>query len=680
MKAVSDEAARAAPPVVPAERRPRVALVGNPNTGKTTLFNRLCGVRAKTANFPGTTTDVRFGRCQLGSESDPSAVELIDLPGLYRLSLELPESRMVAGILAGGVPFQRPEAVVVVVDATNLVRNLYLVGEVLRTGLPTVVALNMIDLAQRRGLTIDARRLSDLLGCPVVPIVARRGVGVDPLRGFLRRVLDEGMAPRPLAEPPAPDAAGELPTSRLEEWAEKVVAASVGGSEALGTASDTVVERLDQAFTHPVVGILIFAAVMSGLFWTIFAFATVPMDLIEATFSHLGEWVEATLPPGAVRDLVAGGVLGGIAGTVVFLPQICLLFFLISLLEDTGYLARAAFVMDRVLCRFGLPGYAFVPLLAAHACALPGILSTKLIPDRQDRLTTILVAPFMSCSARLPVYVLLTTLLFHDAPLKAGLAFAGCYLLGAVAALGSAAIARRTILPGRSRPMVLELPSYKLPSLRSALYVAAEQGVSFLKTAGTVILAICIVMWWLSAYPKAEPPAEAVALRAAAAAAADPERAEELAAEADAAAARHQQGQSFAGRLGRAFQPVFAPLGYDWQLTVGVLTSFLAREVFVSTLTVLLAGTDAGDAPDAGVIERIRAAERPDGTPLLTPAVSASLLVFFVLAMQCLPTLATSRKESGSWKWPALQLAWMSTLAWLGAFATYRGLGLLGIS
>lgn len=675
-----DEAALAAPPVAPAERRPRVALVGNPNTGKTTLFNRLCGVRAKTANFPGTTTDVRFGRCQLGGESDPCAVELIDLPGLYRLNLDLPESRMVAGILAGGVPFQRPDAVVVVVDATNLVRNLYLVGEVLRAGLPTVVALNMIDLAQRRGLTIDARRLSDLLGCPVVPVVARRGVGVDPLRGFLRRVLDEGREPRPLAEPPAPDAAGELPTSRLEEWAEKVVAASVGGAGALGTASDTVVERLDQAFTHPVAGILIFTAVMSALFWTIFAFATLPMDLIEATFAHLGEWVEATLPPGAVRDLVAGGVLGGIAGTVVFLPQICLLFFLISLLEDTGYLARAAFVMDRVLCRFGLPGYAFVPLLAAHACALPGILSTKLIPDRQDRLTTILVAPFMSCSARLPVYVLLTTLLFHDEPFKAGLAFAGCYLLGALAALGSAAIARRTILPGRSRPMVLELPSYKLPSLHSALYVAAEQGISFLRTAGTVILAICIVMWWLSAYPKAEPPAESVTLRAEAAAVADPGRAEVLMAEADAAEARHQQGQSFAGRLGRAFQPVFAPLGYDWQLTVGVLTSFLAREVFVSTLTVLLAGTDAGDTPDAGVIERIGAARRPDGSPLLTPAVSASLLVFFVLAMQCLPTLATSRKESGSWKWPALQLVWMSSLAWLGAFATYRGLALLGIS
>jgi len=676
---VAAEPALAALPARAASGRPRVALVGNPNTGKTSLFNRLCGVRAKTANFPGTTTDVRFGRSQLGVEADPYAIELIDLPGLYRLGLDLPESRMVDDLLAGRVPYQRPDAVLVVVDATNLVRNLYLVGEVLRAGLPTVVALNMIDLAQQRGLTIDARRLSDLLGCPVVPVVARRGVGVDPLRAFLRRVVEEALPPHPLAEPPVPDAAGELPTARLEEWAEKVVAACVGGSGALGTASDTVVERFDQAFTHPVLGILIFVLVMGGLFWTIFAFATVPMDLIEATFAYLGEWVRATLPAGAVRDLVAGGVLGGIAGTVVFLPQICLLFFLISLLEDTGYLARAAFVMDRILCRFGLPGYAFVPLLAAHACALPGIMATKLIPDRQDRLTTILVAPFMSCSARLPVYVLLTTLLFRDEPFKAGLAFAGCYLLGALAALGSAAIARRTILPGRSRPMVLELPTYKVPSLRSALYVAAEQGLSFLKTAGTVILAICMVMWWLSAYPKAEAPADAIALRAQAAATSDPERAAELLTAANGAELRYQQGQSYAGRLGRIVQPIFAPLGYDWQLSVGVITSFLAREVFVSTLTVLLAGTDAGDSPDAGVIERIRVATRADGTPLLTPAVSASLLVFFVLAMQCLPTLVTSRKETGSWKWPLLQLGWMSTLAWCFAFLTYHGLGLLGV-
>ena len=668
-------------PALSARERPRLALVGNPNTGKTSLFNRLCGVRAKTANFPGTTTDLRVGRAQLGSEEEPLPAEVLDLPGLYRLDLALPESQLVRGILRGEAPYSRPDAVLVVVDATNLVRNLYLVGELLREGLPTVVALNMIDLAQRRGLTIDAPRLAALLGCPVVPMVARRGIGLDLLLGFLRRALREPKPPTPLADLPV-GPGGELPMPELERWADAVVEASVGGSGAQGTASDTVVERLDQAFTHPVSGVLIFGLVMAGLFWTIFAFATVPMDLIEQTFAHVGSWVERSMPAGALRDMVAGGVVGGIAGTVVFLPQICLLFFLISLLEDTGYLARAAFVMDRVLCRFGLPGYAFVPLLAAHACALPGILSTKLIPDRQDRLTTILVAPFMSCSARLPVYVLLTSLLFRDEPLEAGLAFAGCYLLGATAALGSAAIARRSILPGRSRPMVLELPSYKLPSLRSALLAAAEQGLSFLKTAGTVILAICIVMWWLSAYPQAAPAPQAEALRAAAVALApsDAPGAEALLAEADAAQARFQQGQSFAGRMGRTVQPVFAPLGYDWQITVAVLTSFLAREVFVSSLTVLLAGTDAGAEPDAGVIEKVRNATRADGTPLLTPATSASLLVFFVLAMQCLPTLATARKETGSWKWPALQLAWMSTVAYAGAFLTFHGLRGLGLS
>ncbi|HRC88359.1 MAG TPA: ferrous iron transporter B, partial [Thermoanaerobaculia bacterium] len=304
----------------------------------------------------------------------------------------------------------------------------------------------------------------------------------------------------------------------LERWAEEVVEASVGGPQAVGAAADTLTERLDQAFTHPVAGVLLFVAVMGVLFWTIFALATVPMDLIEATFGVLGGWVQKALPEGALRDLVANGVLGGIAGTVVFLPQICLLFFLISLLEDTGYLARAAFVMDRILCRFGLPGHAFVPLLSSHACAIPGILSSRLIPDRRDRLTTILVAPFMSCSARLPVYVLLTGLLFAGRPLLAGWAFAGCYLLGGAAALVSAFVARRTLLKGRSRPMVLELPSYKVPSLRTALFVALDQGKDFLRKAGTTIMGICVLMWWLSAYPHTPPPPQAAELEQKAAA------------------------------------------------------------------------------------------------------------------------------------------------------------------
>jgi ferrous iron transport protein B len=657
---------RAAPAQPAPDTRPRIALVGNPNTGKTTLFNHLCGLRAKTANFPGTTTDVRTGRTRLGW----SEAEIVDLPGLYRLDLELPESQLVRQVLDGAGLFRRPDAIVVVVDATNLARNLCLVGELLRHDVPLVVGLNMVDLARRRGVSIDTARLARELGCPVVPLVARQRTGVDELLAAMAAAVS------------APSAAGSSPPAGpytdLVTWAETVAGDSLGGENAVGAPGDSLTERLDQAFTHPLLGVLVFATVMFALFWTIFALASVPMDLIEATFEHLGGWVTAVVPAGALRELLVDGVVGGIAGTVVFLPQICLLFFLVSLLEDTGYLARAAFVMDRVLCRFGLPGHAFVPLLSSHACAIPGILSAKLIPDRADRLTTILVAPFMSCSARLPVYVLLTSLLFADQPLLAALAFVGCYLLGAGAALATAFVARRTVLRGRSRPMVLELPSYKAPSLRSAAIAAWDQGVTFLRKAGTVIVSICIVMWWLSTYPAVGPAPAAEALRSRAAAAAPDVRAA-LEAEAAGLDARHAQAGSFAGRIGRAVQPAFAPLGFDWQLTVGVLTSFLAREVFVSTMAVLLTGDSEGDVEAAGVLERIRTATRDDGRTVFDPATAASLLVFFVLAMQCLPTLAVTRREAGGWRWAALQLAYMTGLAWVAAFVAYHGVLALGV-
>jgi ferrous iron transport protein B len=646
----------------------RIALVGNPNTGKTTLFNRLSGSRAKTSNFPGTTTAARIAQATLGNGHGSVETEIVDLPGLYRLGLSTPESEICRQVLAGTGLYRKPDAVVVVVDACNLTRNLVLVGELLAYDEPVVVALNMVDLAQRRGLTLNAAALSKEIGCPVVPIVARRGEALDRLSAVVAGVLATGNGHAPLALD------GD---HALEQWADRAVEASVTG---VGSAADTLTERLDKAFTHPVLGVLVFAAVMGGMFWTLFALATLPMDLIEAVFTQLGAWVNQTLPSGAIRDLTANGIIGGIAGTAVFLPQICLLFFLISLLEDTGYLARAAFVMDRLLCRFGLPGHAFVPLLSSHACALPGIMSTRLIPDRRDRLATILVAPLMSCSARLPVYVFLTSMLFVGQPLYAAVAFAGCYLLGAVSALVSAAVLRRTLVKGTARPMVLELPSYKVPSLTNALVSARDQGFAFLKTAGTIIMAISIVMWWLSAYPKAQTPPEAVTLQQQAAAATNPDDAQGLLAQADAAQAQAQQQQSFAGRIGRFAQPVFAPLGYDWQLTVGVLTSFLAREVFVSTMSVLLGGSDDPDLADTGVIDRIRQARRDDGSQLFTPATSASALVFFVLAMQCTSTLAVTRQETGSIKWAGVQLAYMSGLAYVAALITYQGLRAAGFS
>ncbi|MDC0429099.1 ferrous iron transporter B [Phycisphaerales bacterium] len=629
----------------------QVALIGNPNTGKTTLFNRLCGLRARTANYPGSTAEMRIGRCDRGDQN----LEIVDLPGIYGMDLDLPESRMCRDCLDGRLE-ETPDAILVVIDATAPARGISLAIAAIARRLPTVVALNMADLAARRGLSFDEERLASKLGVPVVAISGRTGRGMDALIEAIHKAIP-GHAVLPLPS-----------ATNLERraWIDEAIAESMGGHDAVGSGRDSVFDRLDKAFTHPILGLVVFVGVMGALFWTIFSLAGIPMDLIDVLFEKFGGLAAAILPEGPIRDLMVDGIIGGVAGTVVFLPQILILFFLLALLEDTGYLARAAFVMDRVMCRFGLPGQAFVPMLSSHACALPGIMSARLVPDRDDRLATILVAPFMSCTARLPVYVLLIGLLFDGSPWLAGFAFAGCYLLGAAAALISALIARRTILPGRSRPMVLELPAYRRPSIRNAILVSWDRGMVFLKNAGTIILGIVIVMWWLSAYPKAESPDAAIALRTEAAEVmtADPVHSEELEAQAERIELNAQQSGSFAGQIGTLAQPLFAPLGADRTLTVGILTSFLAREVFVSSLAVLQGGgSDVDD--DESVLTLVRDAKRPDGSRLFNTATAASMLVFFVLAMQCLPTLAVTRRETGSWKWPALQFAWMTGLAWV---------------
>ncbi|MGA1225512.1 MAG: ferrous iron transporter B, partial [Phycisphaerales bacterium] len=597
----------------------RVAMVGNPNVGKTSLFNRLCGVRAKTANFPGSTVEARVGTCASGQ----GELELVDLPGIYAIDLELPESRLCRDCLGGRLEGCMPDALLVVIDATNLARGLRLFRSVASAARPVAVALTMTDLARTRGLSVDPTRLAVALGVPCVAANGREGTGIDPLIAALRAAT----------EVPATVVAASLAPS----WIDATVTTIVGGPNSLGSDTDRWTDRLDVAFTHPILGSAVFVATMAAIFIAIFRLAELPMTLIEDGFGWLGGTLASVLPEGALSSLLVDGVIGGVAGTVVFLPQICLLFFLLALLEDTGYLARAAFVMDRFMCRFGLPGQAFVPLLSSHACALPGIMSARLIPDPQDRLATILVAPFMSCSARVGVYVLLVTLLFPESGLLAGLAFAGCYALGAVAALVTAAIFRRTILKGKSRPMVLELPPYRLPDLRGALLSTYDRAVVFLKNAGSVILAICIVMWWISAYPKAEMPTEAVAMEARAEvadASGDGDAAEALRAEAETLSARAQQEQSFAGILGGAIQPVFAPLGLDDRLTVAVMTSFLAREVFRSTVTVLVGQGDSDD--DTKVADELARATRRDGSPLFDAPTTAGLLVFYVLAMQCL--------------------------------------------
>lgn len=651
----------------------RVALLGNPNTGKTTIFNRLSGLRHKTANFPGTTQEARVGyisTAEPGSRG-PVDVELIDLPGIYSLELNQSEAEVCRAVLAGitaprGELIAAPDAVCVVIDATNMARGLTLAGEALRRRLPTVIALNMIDLARQRGLSIDTAALATALGCDVVAICGRTGEGIDALRRAMA-------APRiPTSTPAAGDTAAA-------QWAEDLYARVA--DTRIDPGADSLTDRLDRAFTHPILGVLLFAAIMTAVFWAIFSLAAYPMGWIESIFDGLGGAIESVMPEGIVRDLLTGGVVAGIAGVVVFLPQICLLFFLISLLEDTGYLARAAFVMDRALRPFGLPGHAFVPLLSSHACALPGIMATRAIPDRRQRLATILVAPFMTCSARLPVYVLVTSLLFPARPMHAALAFVGAYALGIFAGVFSALIARRTLLRGPARAMALELPTYKLPSIRNALLTTWDRALVFLKKAGTSILSISIVLWWLTSYPHVAPSPESVALReqAALVAPASPDEAAALNDHADRIDATHASAQSFMGRIGRAVQPVFAPLGYDWQLTVGVMASFAAREVFVSTMAVVVTGSD--DSEDEGVLHAIADARRSDGvTPVFTPAVCWSLLVYYVLAMQCLPTLAVTAREAGGIRWALLQLVWMSAVAYIAALIVYQSLRAAGIA
>jgi ferrous iron transport protein B len=682
------DAAPPAPAKAPrAPRTLRIALLGNPNTGKTTLFNRLSGLRHKTSNFPGTTLDARTGRLVLEDASGQDGrctLELIDLPGVYSLELDQLEAAVARAVLLGeaapqGEPMRKPDGVCIVADATNLPRNLVLAGEVLRRAyaerLTAVIAVNMSDIARRRGLFIDSGKLSNLLGCDVIPVSARTGERIDELK----RALTD--AHPPLHAPPKDESA-------LRAWADDIYAQAASGDPDL--EADRLTDRLDRVFTHPVLGSLSFALIMAGLFFTIFKLARYPMDWIVGIFKFASDAVGSVLPPGVLHDLIADGVINGVSATVVFLPQICLLFFLISLLEDTGYLARAAFVMDRLLRPFGLPGHSFVPLLSSHACALPGIMACRGIPDRRERLATILVAPFVTCSARLPVYVLITSLLFRDRPAMAALAFIGCYALGMFAAVTSALIARRTILKGKSRPMALELPTYKLPSLQTALLTTYDRARVFLKKAGTNILAICVVLWWLSNFPGMPGPgakdlrveaaqltAQAAVLRAATPVSgprADAARMESRAQELGAAAATRRSDEmahSFAGRLGRGIEPLFRPLGYDWKLSIGVVTSFAAREVFVSTMAIVTAGED--EATNENTIQKIATAKRDDGlTPIFTRATCWSLLVYYVLAMQCLPTLAVTAREAGGMKWAFLQLAWMSGWAYLAALVVYQ--------
>jgi ferrous iron transport protein B len=653
-----------------------VAVAGNPNSGKTTLFNGLTGLRAQTANFPGTTVELKVADLRLGE----ALLRLLDLPGMYSLTPATPEERMATDLVLGRGPgHSAPDGLLVVADADNLARSLFLVSQILEQNLPVVVALTMSDAADRHGIHVDAEGLARELGCPVIPVVAHTGTGMDALRGALG-AMASGVLPERivLAQPTGSFCNGcsSCPFQARYAWTDGMVARCV---RMPAVAKSRRTERIDRVLTHRVAGLAAFLGVMLTVFYLIFSVATVPMDLIDGLFAHAGSWVAAHVPPGELRSLLVDGVIGGVGGILVFLPQICILFFFLALLEDSGYLARAAFVMDRLMRRIGLPGTAFVPLLSAHACAIPAIMATRVIRDPRDRLVTILVAPLMTCSARIPVYAMITALLFPAQPVLASLTFVGAYALGITAALLAALVLKKTILPGDSKPLVLELPSYRVPHLRNALLYTYDRARVFVQQAGTVILAISIILWALATYPRypeSTPPDTTRIQDETRIAATAP-----LQPDADAIHAQLALAHSFAGRLGHLIEPIVRPLGYDWQIGIGIISSFAAREVIVSTLAIVYGiGADTPDENHEGLQATLRRAQRADGSPVFTTATSFSLLVFYVLAMQCLPTQAVTKRETGSWKWALFQLSYMSALAYIAAFITYQGLQLLGVS
>lgn len=656
----------------PVRRENIIALVGNPNAGKTTLFNRLTGLRAKTGNFPGITIEKTEGSMDL---MDGHRVNIVDLPGLYSIAGATDEERISRDVILGQAPgMAKPAAVIVVLDATNLERNLFLISQVIELKVPTIAVLNMIDLARRDGLKIDADKLTAELGCPVVPVSARTGEGIEQLKQVLHLSIHQKESDRAVPYLLHDTCAGcSCPFKGRYDWAEKVTENCVESSRvAVGRKTD----RIDRILTHPVAGIVGFFAIMVGVFYLIFSLASVPMDMIDAGFGWAQGFVSTHIPEGHLNSLIVDGVIGGIGGVIVFLPQICILFFCLSLLEDTGYLSRAVFVMDRLMRHVGLPGKAFIPMLSAHACAIPGLMATRGIEDKRDRLVTILTLPLLTCSARLPVYAMVVSLLFGDEPAKAALLFTGAYSLGIVAVLVMAFIFKKTILPGQSKPLVMELPSYKIPSLRTALLITYDRAMVFVKKAGTIILFISLVLWFLATFPTVDSPADVVQMRQQIQqlqSAGQTDEADALEYKANVRDGEYALEHSFAGMAGKIIEPVVRPLGFDWQIGVGVVSSFAAREVIVSTLAVVYGvGEDVAEENPDAFIDRLREARKPDGELLFSTATCFSLLVFYVLAMQCLPTQAVTRRETGSWKWAMFQLGYMTVLAYSASFLTYN--------
>ena len=712
----------------------QVLIAGNPNSGKSTLFNALSGGSAHVGNYPGVTVDRTTARLRLGVQD----IELVDVPGMYSLTASSPEEQLaVNALIEGGT-----RAVICVVDATTLQRGLYLALQLVESGVPVVVALNMMDSAARLGLDVDTERLSQLFGVPVVPVVATKRTGLDALLAALDAELAAGSgAQRAAVEYPPEletDVASLVPVvarwrsetrpSQLRAFAlwcllslgddslqgvpdevrrsvsdirEAAIAhgrnldleiiasryawldAALSQSCSARDPGPSWSERIDRVLTHPVVGIGVFAAVMFAIFEALFAGAEPLISAIESLTAFMQSQAAAILPPGVLQDLVVEGIIAGVGNVIVFAPQILMLFLFIGFLEDSGYLARVAFVIDRVMKGVGLHGKAFVPLLSGFACAVPAVMATRTIERRRDRLVTMLALPLMSCSARLPVYILVVGTVFAGQSVgwfSAGaVALFSMYTLSVLVTLAAAAVIRRTVLPGPAPTFVLEMPPYRWPSAQILWLNAWRRLRIFLVDAGTIILAMTILLWALLSFPKSTAVTDHYA--------AERERVEQMetseAEKSDALRALGSQeaadqlANSLGGRFGHAIEPVIRPIGFDWRIGVGIIGAFAAREVFISTLGVVF-GIGEADEENTPLRQALRDARHADGTPVMTPLSGVSLMIFFLLACQCMSTIAVVRRESGSWKWPVFLFSYMTVLAYMASLAVYQGGQLLG--
>ncbi len=722
------------------EDTPLIALAGNPNVGKTTLFNQLTGGNAHVGNYPGVTVEREIGRLEL---EGAISLRLMDVPGAYSLAAQSEDEQIALLAIAGIAPHEQPAAVILVVDATQLTRNLYLTLQVLELGLPTLIALNQCDALEETGQTVDAEALSTELGVPVVRTCANRGTGLAELRRALRDLVLEPQSGRSAAQwRPQPElaadidaVAGVIPAAwgasepgrarALALWALLSIDADdelafvdpqlraavnerrgaaleagreideeiIGGRYAwIDERADrflresppkrSLTDRIDSVLLHRIFGFPIFLALMGVVFQSLFAWADPAIGWIEAGFEALGDVLRDVLPASWLTSLLLDGIIAGVGAVLVFLPQVLLLFFFLGLMEDTGYMARVASLMDRLMRSLGLHGRAFVPMLSGFACAIPAILATRTMNRRRDRMLTMMVVPLMTCSARLPVYTLLiATLAAPEAgkPFAQGLLMVAMYLFSTLIAFGAAAVLGRTLFRGPRIPLVIEMPPYRKPHWVSVMRMMWRKSSIFLHEAGTVILVCTIGMWLLLNHPME--PAAAAPLRAElsrleALESPDAEQLSELERELDSVRLR----ESFGGQLGRAFEPVIAPLGFDWTIGVGILGAFAAREVFVSTMGVVYGTGADSDETSPGLRSKLQAQTRADGSRLYTPLVCLSLMVFFALACQCTSTLAVVKRETRSWRWPAFLFAYMTALAWIASFLVYQGGTLLGFA